>query len=112
MYYRICGSRLLTAHRDGPEWRVLLEEGYLTERHATPEGALDDAIRWLEFESPVIPLRQRLARSLPDLTVNLFIYPTEAGGRNGPIGPGWGCPCSKDKTLQEGWDGYRCLKAR
>jgi len=109
MYYQIYKSRLLTAHQDGADWRVLLDEGYLTERHATPEGALDNAIRWLECQG--VTLGQRLARGLPDLTVNLYIYPTEAGGRNGPIGLGWGCPCSKDKTLQEGWDGYPLLES-
>lgn len=54
-------------------------------------------------------LRQRLALGMPDLTADLHLYPTDAGGRGGPIGLGWGCPCSKDKTLQEGWDGYPLL---
>jgi hypothetical protein len=107
MYYRIYKSRLLTAHQDGADWRVLLDEGYLTERRATPEMALDDAILWLECQA--VTLGQRLARGLPDLTVNLYIYPTDAGGRNGPIGLGWGCPCI-NKTLQEGWDGYPLLE--
>jgi hypothetical protein len=78
MYYRIYKSRLLTAHQDGADWRVLLDEGYLTERRATPEMALDDAILWLECQA--VTLGQRLARGLPDLTVNLYIYPTDAGG--------------------------------
>jgi hypothetical protein len=109
MYYRLYKSRLLTAHHDGADWRAWLDEGYVTKRHATPEAALDDAIRWLEGQGAA--LGERLARGLPDLTVNLYIYPTEAGGRDGPIGLGWGCPCSRDKILQEGWDGYPLLES-
>ncbi len=56
-------------------------------------------------------LRERLARRSPDLTVDLYLYPTEAGGRRGPIGLGWGCPCSKDDSLKEGWDGYPLLQS-
>lgn len=37
MHHRMYKSRLVTAHYDGADWRVLLDEGYLTERHATPE---------------------------------------------------------------------------
>jgi hypothetical protein len=48
MYYQIYKSRLLTANQDGADWRVMLDEGYLTERHATPQAALEDAIRWIE----------------------------------------------------------------
>lgn len=108
MYYRIHKSRLLTAHQDDSDWRVVLDEGYLTERHSTPEAALDDAIRWLECQA--VSLKERLAQGVPDLTVNLHIYPTEAGGRSRPIGLGWGCPCVKD-DLQEGWDGYPLLES-
>jgi hypothetical protein len=50
MYYQIYKGRLLTANQDGADWRVLLDEGYLTERHATPQAALQDAIRWIESQ--------------------------------------------------------------
>jgi hypothetical protein len=56
-------------------------------------------------------LRQRLALGLPDLTADLYLYPTDAGGRKGPIGLGWGCPRSHDQSLQEGWDGYPLLQS-
>ncbi len=56
-------------------------------------------------------LRERLALRSPDLTVDLYLYPTEAGGRKGPIGLGWGCPCSKDSSFKEGWDGYPLLQS-
>ncbi len=55
-------------------------------------------------------LRERHALRLPDLTVDLYLYPTERGGRQGPIGLGWGCPCSTDKNFQKGWDGYPLLQ--
>jgi hypothetical protein len=54
-------------------------------------------------------LRQRLALGLPDLTADLYLYPTDAGGRKSAIALGWGCPCSKDKALVEGWDCYPLL---
>jgi hypothetical protein len=56
-------------------------------------------------------LRERLALRLPDLVVDLYLYPTEAGGRKGAITLGWGCPCSKDDRLEEGWDGYPLLQS-
>ena len=46
----------------------------------------------------------------PDLIADLCLYPTEAGGKTLPIGLGYGCPCSKDKSLSEGWDGYPLLE--
>ena len=56
-------------------------------------------------------LRARIALRSPDLTADLYLYPTEAGGRKGPIALGWGCPCSKDRSFQEGWDGYPLLQS-
>lgn len=56
-------------------------------------------------------LRERLALRLPDLTADLYLYPTEAGGRKGPVTLGWGCPCSKERSFQEGWDGYPLLQS-
>jgi hypothetical protein len=46
----------------------------------------------------------------PDLTVDLYLYPVEAGGRSGPVNLGWGCQCTKDKSVDEGWDGYPLLE--
>lgn len=109
MHHRIYKSRLLTAIQDGDAWRVSLDEGYVTERHATSQAALEDAVRWIEGQE--VPLKQRLARGLPDLTVKLYLYPTDAGGRRRPVGPGWGCPCINDKTAGEGWDGYPLLQS-
>jgi len=54
-------------------------------------------------------LQQRLSLGLPDLTAELYLYPTNAGGRKSLIGLGWGCVCSKDKALVEGWTGYPLL---
>ncbi|QJP12206.1 hypothetical protein G3545_00130 [Starkeya sp. ORNL1] len=56
-------------------------------------------------------LRERFAFSQPDLIVDLYLYPAEAGGRAWPINLGWGCPCSKDKSLKEGWDDYPLLES-
>lgn len=54
-------------------------------------------------------LRQRISLGLPDLTAVLYLYPADAGGRKSPIGLGWGCPCIKNKSFVEGWDGYPLL---
>jgi hypothetical protein len=54
-------------------------------------------------------LRQRLSDGHPDVVVDLYLYPEANGGRTNPVGIGWGCPCSPDKNLAEGWDGYPVL---
>ena len=51
-------------------------------------------------------LRQRLTEGKPDVVVDLYLYAEVDGGKTHPIGMGWGCSCSTDKTLTEGWDGY------
>jgi hypothetical protein len=38
-------------------------------------------------------------REKPALIIDLQLYPTHEGGREGPIAPGFGCPCSKTKDL-------------
>jgi hypothetical protein len=48
MYIQIYKGRLLEAHLDGADWRVLLDDGYLTGPHATPQAALEEAIRWID----------------------------------------------------------------
>ncbi len=52
-------------------------------------------------------LRQRLSDGAPDIVVDLHLYPEADGGKTKPVGIGWGCPCSKDKSLTEVWDGDR-----
>jgi len=54
-------------------------------------------------------LRQRLSDGQPDMVVDLYLYPTTDGGKTKPVGIGWGCPCSNDQSLTEGWDGYPLL---
>ena len=43
------------------------------------------------------------------MVVDLYLYPERDGGKTKPIGIGWGCPCSKDRSLTESWDGYPLL---
>jgi len=45
----------------------------------------------------------------PELVADLWLYSTEQGGRKGAITLGWGCPCSAQRTIGEGWDGYPLL---
>lgn len=57
-------------------------------------------------------LRQRLPLGVPDLTAEVYLYPTDAGGRNSPVGLGWGCPYSStNKAPVDGWDGYPLLNS-
>jgi hypothetical protein len=39
----------------------------------------------------------------------LYLYPSASGGKTKPVAIGWGCPCSPDNSLAEGWDGYPLL---
>ncbi len=55
-------------------------------------------------------LRDRLSNNQPDLVVDLYLYPTDAGGKTKPIMLGYGCPCSKDTSCTEAWDGYPLLE--
>jgi hypothetical protein len=54
-------------------------------------------------------LRQRLSENDADVVVDLYLYPEANGGKTKPVAIGWGCPCSKDKSFAEGWDGYPLL---
>jgi len=54
-------------------------------------------------------LSSRQDAGIPDLVVELFLYPTTDGGRKSAINMVWGCPCSAQKTLEDGWDGYPLL---
>ncbi|MGY3609103.1 MULTISPECIES: hypothetical protein [unclassified Bradyrhizobium] len=54
--------------------------------------------------------REALHAVTPDLIADLYLYPVEAGGRTGPVRLGWGCPCTKDRSVDEGWDGYPLLE--
>ncbi len=42
----------------------------------------------------------------PQLMVDLWLYPTERGGREGPVLPGWGSPCTLQSEEGDGWVGY------
>ena len=50
-------------------------------------------------------LRQRMVSGQPDLVADLYLYPTDAGGKANPIQLGYGCPCSASKDTREAWDG-------
>ena len=52
---------------------------------------------------------QQLRSMKPELIADLWLYPTEAGGRRAPIKLGWGCPCSVRKTTDDCCDGYPLL---
>jgi hypothetical protein len=52
---------------------------------------------------------EQLRSMKPELVADLWLYPTEAGGRKAPIKLGWGCPCSVQKTTDDCWDGYPLL---
>ncbi len=62
MYYQIYKSRLLKADQDGADWSVMLDEGYRTERHATPQAALQDAIRWIESQERLMTIDDIIGR--------------------------------------------------
>jgi hypothetical protein len=55
-------------------------------------------------------LRKRLSEGRPDLIADVYLYPTDMGGKSKPVGLGWGCPCSKDQSPTEAWDGYPLLE--
>jgi hypothetical protein len=57
-------------------------------------------------------LRQRLSDGQPDMVVDLYLYAEKDGGKAQPVSIGWGCPCSKDKSFTEGWDGYPLLDSK
>lgn len=43
----------------------------------------------------------------PQLSAELTLYPTEKGGRETAVAPGWGCPCSVSAAIEalfyDGW---------
>ena len=53
--------------------------------------------------------RQRFLDGTPDLLVELYLYPETGANLPKSINIGWGCPCSRDKSLIEFWDGYPLL---
>ena len=55
--------------------------------------------------------QQRFAEGRPDLLVDLYLYPPRNPGLGQPIQLGWGCPCSRDRSLTEFWDGYPLLES-
>lgn len=41
----------------------------------------------------------------PDLIADIWLYPTEAGGKRQPVFSGFGCPCMVSKARPwSGWD--------
>lgn len=48
-------------------------------------------------------LAKRLKTMRPQLIADVRLYTTAAGGRLGPIAPGYGCPCIPAGT-SDGWD--------
>ena len=42
----------------------------------------------------------------PQLTADLWLYPTEQQGRAQPIRLGYGCPCTLQREEGAGWVGY------
>jgi hypothetical protein len=42
----------------------------------------------------------------PDLVVDLWLYPSDRGGREHPIMPGWSSPCTVQQEEGAGWVGY------
>jgi hypothetical protein len=39
-----------------------------------------------------------------DLIADIWLYPTNEGGKLYPIRTGYRCPCIVEKDLREGWD--------
>jgi hypothetical protein len=52
---------------------------------------------------------QRLKTMQPHLRARLTLYASNRGGRTKPVGTGWGCPCSIERTVKEAWDGFPLL---
>jgi hypothetical protein len=52
---------------------------------------------------------QHLKLQRPQLIAELTLYPAEQSGRTLPIPPGYGCPCSSDRSTRETWDGSPLL---
>jgi hypothetical protein len=47
----------------------------------------------------------------PELTAEVTLYSAEAGGRRGPVEPGYGCPVMVSKTEPlSGWDALLLLR--
>jgi hypothetical protein len=46
-----------------------------------------------------------------DIIADVYLYPTDQGGKRFPIQPGYGCPCLPDKDVLIGWD-FRLVSDR
>lgn len=55
-------------------------------------------------------LRARLESGSPDLTVDLYLYPTEDGGKSMPITLGYSGVFQAKRDVAQGWDGYPLLR--
>jgi hypothetical protein len=63
------------------------------------------------FDHPPLSRADQLKTMLPQLKADVTLYPSSAGGRAGPVFPGWGCPCclSKDTPIVAAYDGWPLL---
>lgn len=50
-----------------------------------------------------------MVKGQPDLVADLYLYPTDVGGKTEPIQLGYGCPCRVGMDTREAWDGYPLL---
>jgi hypothetical protein len=50
---------------------------------------------------------EALRQMSPHLVADVYLYPTDEGGKKLTVSPGWGCPCSCSKStdalLCDGW---------
>lgn len=53
-----------------------------------------------------MPTAETLSKLEPELIADVWLYPSDAGGRSHAVHPGWGCPCFAN---EEGWDGWPLL---
>jgi hypothetical protein len=57
-----------------------------------------------------MPNAEILSKLEPQLIADAWLYPSDGGGRQHPISPGWGCPCfPQDGTSSSGWDAWPLL---
>jgi len=54
----------------------------------------------------MISRADQLKSMSPELIADLWLYPTEDGGRKQAVGLGWGCPCTIQSEQGSGWVGY------
>jgi hypothetical protein len=45
-------GQTLIAMQEGAQWRVSMDDGYRTGLHASPQGAFEEAKRWIDAKRP------------------------------------------------------------